>query len=151
MTPDEFPQFELEFDAKGKFRHGHPVNFNPYDDKAVTVSILKKQLADVEKQLSSGRPQTDKFLTRLAKEKSALETLIESFSDAGASTVVSAKQSSKRRFTYKPRRASSKGPALLRSAATTQIGRPLSSVVAIEPQFHPALRRFSMMISQYFI
>jgi hypothetical protein len=28
--------------------------------------------------------------------------------------------------------------------------RPLPSVVAIEPQFHPALRRFSMMISQYF-
>src|SRR4029453_11971536 len=43
-----------------------------------------------------------------------------------------------------------KRPASLRSAATTQIGRPLPSVVAIEPQFHPALRRFSRMISQYF-
>src|SRR5580765_4664251 len=27
---------------------------------------------------------------------------------------------------------------------------PLRSVVAIQPQFHPALRRCSMMISQYF-
>jgi hypothetical protein len=26
----------------------------------------------------------------------------------------------------------------------------LPSVVAIDPQFHPPLRRFSMMISQYF-
>ncbi len=79
MSPDEFPHFEIEFDAKGKF-HGRPVNFDPYDDKAVTVSILKKQLADVE-QLSS-RPQTDRVQTRLAKKKSALRTLIESFSDA---------------------------------------------------------------------
>jgi hypothetical protein len=42
-----------------------------------------------------------------------------------------------------------KASSVARSAATTQIGRPLPSVVAIEPQFHPALRRFLMMISQY--
>ena len=54
MNPDEFPHFEIEFDSKGKF-HGRAVNFDPYADKAVTVSILKKQLADVE-QLSSIRP-----------------------------------------------------------------------------------------------
>jgi hypothetical protein len=77
MNPDEFPHFEIELDSKGKF-NGRPVNLDPYADKAVTVSILKKQLADVE-QLSSSPHQTDRVLTRLAKKKSALETLIESF------------------------------------------------------------------------
>ena len=47
MNPDEFPHFEIEFDSKGK-SHARPVNFDPYADKAVTVSILKKQFADVE-------------------------------------------------------------------------------------------------------
>jgi hypothetical protein len=70
MNPDEFPHFEIEFDSKGKF-HGRPVNFDPNADKAVTVSILKKQLADVE-QLSS-RPQTDRVLTRLAKKSRPLK------------------------------------------------------------------------------
>ena len=75
MNLDEFPHFEIEFDSKGKFQ-GRPVNFDPYADKAVTVSILKKQLAEVE-QLSSSRHQTDRVLRRLAKKKSALETFIE--------------------------------------------------------------------------
>lgn len=70
MNPDEFPHFEIEFDSKGKF-HGRPVNFDSNADKAVTVSILKKQLADVE-QLSS-RPQTDRVLTRLAKKSRPLK------------------------------------------------------------------------------
>jgi len=54
MNPDEFPRFEIEFDSKGKFQ-GRSVNFDPYADKAVTVGILKKQLADLE-QLSGSRP-----------------------------------------------------------------------------------------------
>jgi len=67
MKAPEFPHFEIEFDLNGKFQ-GQPVNFDPYADKAVTVSILKKQLADVER-LSSNPLQTDKFLTQLAKKK----------------------------------------------------------------------------------
>ena len=102
MNPDESPHFEVEFDSKGKFQ-GQPVNFDPYADKAVTVSILKKQLADVE-QLSSSRPQTDRILTRLAKKKSALETLIESFSDAGTSTVVGGTSRKDKRIAKKLRR-----------------------------------------------
>ena len=102
MNPDEFPHFEIEFDSKGKFQ-GRPVNFDPYADKAMTVSILKKQLADVE-QLSSIRPQTDRVLTRLAKKKSALETLIESFSDAGTSTVVGSTSRKDNRIEKKLRR-----------------------------------------------
>ena len=68
MNPDEFPHFEIEFDEKDEFQ-GRSVNFDPYADKAVTVSILKKQLPTVE-QVSS-RPQTDRVQTRLAKEKCA--------------------------------------------------------------------------------
>ena len=102
MNPDEFPRFEIEFDSKGEFQ-GRPVNFDPYADKAVTVSILKKQLADLE-QPSSSRPKTDRVLTRLAKEKSALETLIESFSDAGTSTVVGATSRKDKRMAKKLRR-----------------------------------------------
>ena|SRR6266481_4741579 len=102
MNPDEFPHFEIEFDSKGKFQ-GRSVNFDPYADKAVTVSILKKQLADVE-QLSSSRPQTDRVLTRLGKKKSALETLIESFSDAGTSTVVGGTSRKDKRIAKKLRR-----------------------------------------------
>ena len=101
MNPDEFPHFEIDFDSKGK-AHSRP-NFNPYDDKAVTVSIIKKQLADVEQQESSPH-QTDKILTRLAKTKSALETLIESFSDAGASTVVGSTSRKDKRMAKKFRR-----------------------------------------------
>jgi len=63
-------------------------NFDPYADKSVTVSVLKKKLAEVEAQLTARRPQTDKVLTRLDKDKRDLETAIESFSDAGTSTVV---------------------------------------------------------------
>jgi hypothetical protein len=86
MNPDEFPHFEIEFDSKGK-AHPRPVNFDPYADRAVTASILKKQLADVEQQES--RPlQTDEVLRGLSKKREALKTLIESFSDAGTSTVV---------------------------------------------------------------
>jgi len=102
MNPEELPHFEIEFDSKGKFQ-GRPVNFDPYADKAVTVSILKKQLADVE-QLSSSRPQTGRVLTRLAKKKSALETLIESFSDAGTSTVVGGTSRKDKRIAKKLRR-----------------------------------------------
>jgi len=87
MNRDEFPHFEIEFDSKGNVSGAHSVNFNPYADKAVTVGILQKQLADVE-QLSSSPHQTDRVLTKLAKKKSALKTLIESFSDSGTSTVV---------------------------------------------------------------
>ena len=103
MNPEELPHFEIEFDSKGKFQ-GRPVNFDPYADKAVTVSILKKQLAEVETQLGSGRPQTDRVLTRLAKKKSALETLIESFSDAGTSTVVGGTSRKDKRIAKKLRR-----------------------------------------------
>ena len=102
MNPDEFPHFEIEFDSKGKF-HGRPVNFDSNADKAVTVSILKKQLADVE-QLSSSPHQTDRVLTRLAKKKSTLETLIESFSDAGTSTVVGSTSRKDKRIEKKLRR-----------------------------------------------
>jgi hypothetical protein len=102
MIPDEFPYFEIKFDSKGKFK-GRPVNFDPYADKAVTVSILKKQLADVE-QLSCIRPQTDRVLTGLAKKKAALETLIESFSDAGTSTVVGSTSRKDKRMEKKLRR-----------------------------------------------
>jgi hypothetical protein len=56
MNPDGFPHFEIEFDSKGNVQGARPVNFDPYADRAVTVSILKKQLADV-KQLSSS-PQS---------------------------------------------------------------------------------------------
>jgi hypothetical protein len=87
MKASEFSHFEIEFDLNGKFQ-GRPVNFDPYADKAVTVGILKKQLADIERH-SRNLLQTDRVLRRLAKTKSALETLIESFSDAGTSTVVS--------------------------------------------------------------
>ena len=103
MNPDEFPHFEIEFDSKGNLRRACPVNFNPYDDKAVTVSTLKKQLADVEKQLSR-RPQTDKILTRLAKRKSAFETLIAAFSDAGTSTVAGNTSRKDKRIDKKLRR-----------------------------------------------
>ena len=103
MNPDEFLHFEIEFDTEGNVCGSRSVNFNPYDDKAVTVSILKKQLADVEKQLSS-RPQTDKFLRRLAKKKSAFETLIESFSDAGTSTVAGSTSRKDKRIGKKLRR-----------------------------------------------
>jgi hypothetical protein len=102
MKADEFPHFEIEFGLNGKFQ-GRPVNFDPYADKAVTVRILKAQLAGVE-QLSRRRPQTDRVLTRLAKKKSALETLIESFSDAGSSTVLSATSRKDKRITKKLRR-----------------------------------------------
>jgi hypothetical protein len=102
MNPDEFPHFEIEFDSTGKFQ-GRPVNFDPYADKAVTVSILKKQLADVE-QLSSSRPQTDRVLTRLAKKKSALGTLIESFLDTETSTVVGGTSRKDKRIAKKLRR-----------------------------------------------
>jgi hypothetical protein len=105
MNPDEFPHFEIEFDSKGKF-HGRPVNFDPYDDKAVTVSILKKQWADVE-QLSC-RPQTDRVQTRLAKTKSALETLIDAFSHAGTSTVVGSTSRKDKRMEKKLRRKTSR-------------------------------------------
>ena len=103
MNPDEFPHFEFKFDSKGKC-NSRPVNLDPYADKAVTVSILKKRLADVEKQLSSNRPKTDEFLRRLAKIKSALETLIESFSDAGNSTVVGSTSRKDKRIAKKLRR-----------------------------------------------
>jgi hypothetical protein len=106
MNPDEFPHFEVEFDLNGKFQ-GRPVNFDPYADKAVTVRILKKQLADVE-QLSSSPRQTDRVLTGLAKKKSALETLIESFSDAGTSTVVGATSRKDKRIAKKLRRKTAK-------------------------------------------
>ena len=102
MNPDESPHFEIQFDSKGEFT-GRPVNFDPYADKAMAVSILKKQLADVE-QLSSIRPQTDRVLTRLAKKKSALETLIESFSEAGNSTVVGSTSRKDKRIEKKLRR-----------------------------------------------
>ena len=101
MNPIEFPHFEIEFDSNGKVQ-GRP-NFDPYTDKAMTVGILKKQLADVE-QRSRRRPQTDRVLERLAKEKSALETLIESFSDARSSTVVSATPRRDKRIEKKLRR-----------------------------------------------
>ena len=65
MNPDEFPHFEIEFDEKDEFQ-GRSVNFDPYADKAVTVSILKKQLADVEKQECSPH-QTDEVLRGLSK------------------------------------------------------------------------------------
>jgi hypothetical protein len=48
------------------------------------------------------------------------------------------------------RRRTMKRPASLRSAATTQNCRPSSSVLEIEPQRQPTLRRLSAMISQYF-
>ena len=102
MNPDEFPHFEIEFDSKGEF-YGRPVNLDPYADKAMTVSILKKQLADVEQQESRPR-QTDRVLTRLAKTKSALETLIDSFSDQGTSTVASATPRRDKRMAKKLRR-----------------------------------------------
>jgi hypothetical protein len=102
MNSEEFPHFEIEFDLNGNFQ-GRPVNFDPYADKAVTVSILQKQLADVE-QLSSSRHQTDRVLTRLAKEKSALKTLIESFSDAGTSTVAGSTSRQDKRIEKKLRR-----------------------------------------------
>ena len=102
MIPDESPHFEIEFDTKGKFQ-GRAVNFDPYADKAVTVNILKKQLADVE-QLRSSPRQTDRALRRLAKEKSALETLIESFSDAETSTVVGSTSRKDKRMEKKLRR-----------------------------------------------
>ncbi len=101
MNPDELPHFEIRFDSKGKFQ-GRAVNFDPYADKAVTVSILKRQLADVE-QLSS-RPQTDRVQRSLAKKKSALETLIESFSDAGTSTVDGSTSRKDKRIEKKRRR-----------------------------------------------
>jgi hypothetical protein len=101
MNPDEFPHFEIDFDSKGK-AHSRP-NFNPYADKAVTVSILKKQLADVE-QLSNKRPQPDEVLRRLAKKKSVLKTLIESFSNAGASTVAGSTSRKDKRMEKKLRR-----------------------------------------------
>jgi hypothetical protein len=94
MNPDEFPHFEIEFDSKNKCQP-RSVNFDPYADKAVTVSILKKQLADVEQQESSP-PQTDEVLRRLAKKKSALETLIESFSDRTSTVVGSTSRKDKR-------------------------------------------------------
>ena len=101
MNPDELPHFEFEFDEKGK---PHPQsNFDPYADKAVTVSILKKQLADVE-QLSNKRLQTDEVLRRFAKKKSALKTLIESFSDAGTSTVAGNTSKKDKRIEKKLRR-----------------------------------------------
>ena len=102
MNPDEFPHFEIEFDSKGDFT-GRPVNLDPYADKAVTVSILKKQLADVE-QLSCIQPQPDRVLTRLAKKKSALKTLIESFLDAGTSTVAGSTSRKDKRMEKKLRR-----------------------------------------------
>ena len=102
MNPDEFPHFEIDFDSKGKADSRH-VNFNPYDDKTVTVNILKKQLADVEQQESSPQ-QTDEVLRRLAKTKSALKTLIVSFSDAGTSTVASATPKRDKRMAKKLRR-----------------------------------------------
>ncbi len=37
----------------------------------------------------------------------------------------------------------------VRSAATTKIDRPLLSVVVISRQFHPALRKFSMMFGKH--
>jgi hypothetical protein len=75
---DQFPHFELSFDSKGRFR-GRPLGFNPYANKAVTLSILAKQLAELEQQ-ESIRPQTDEVARGLAKKKKALETLSESFS-----------------------------------------------------------------------
>jgi len=101
MIPGEFPHFEIEFDSKGKF-NSRPVNFDPYADKAVTVSILKKQLAEVEQQESSPQ-QTDIGLMGLAKERKALETLIESFSDR-TSTVVGSTSRKDKRIAKKLRR-----------------------------------------------
>jgi hypothetical protein len=103
MNPDEFPHFEIGFDEKGKFQ-GRAVNFDPYADRAVTVSILKKQLAEVE-QLSSNRHQTDRVLTKLDKQKRDLETAIESFSETEPSPA----------RTY-PRREKRKAKAMLRKA-----------------------------------
>ena len=102
MNPDEFPHFEIEFDSEGK-AHPRTVNLDPYADKAVTVSILKKQLADVEKQESSPH-QTDEVLRGLSKKRKALKTLIESFSDAGTSTVASATPKRDKRIAKKLRR-----------------------------------------------
>ena len=101
MIPHEFPHFEIEFDSKGKC-NSRSVNFDPYADKAMTVSILKKQLADVEQQESSPH-QTDKILTRLAKEKTALKRLIESFS-AGTSERVGSTSRIDKRMAKKLRR-----------------------------------------------
>ena len=103
MNPDEFPHFEIEFDSTGNVSGARSVNLDPYNDKAVTVSILKKQLADVE-QLSWIQPQPDRVLARLAKKKSALKTLIESFSDAGTSTVVGSTSRKDKRMEKKLRR-----------------------------------------------
>jgi uncharacterized protein YutE (UPF0331/DUF86 family) len=79
-------------------------NFDPYADKSVTVSALKKKLAEVEAQLTARRPQTDRVLTRLAKMKSNLETAIESFSDAGTSIVVGATSRKDKQIAKKLRR-----------------------------------------------
>lgn len=69
----------------------------------MTVSILKKQLADVE-QLSNSPRQTDRVLTKLAKKKSALRTLIASFSDAETPTVFGATSRKDKRIAKKLRR-----------------------------------------------
>jgi hypothetical protein len=102
MNADESPHFKIEWDLNGRFQ-GRAVNFDPYADKAVTVSILKKQLADVE-QRSRNPLQTDRALRRLAKTKSAFETLIKSFSDAGTSTLAGSTSRKDKRIAKKLRR-----------------------------------------------
>jgi len=55
-------------------------NFKPYSDKALTLEILKKTLAQIELELTPSGPKTDRELTTLAKKKSLVESAIAAFS-----------------------------------------------------------------------
>jgi len=83
-------------------------NFDPNDDSAFTVEVLRHTLAEIERQLTATTPQTDKQLTTLAKKKSLLESTIASFSNS---------QSSLMPFSATPRRDRRMAKKLRRKAA----------------------------------